>query len=98
MARFNDKPIGNKTTNKEGEEAYKLSPEVELYTAVCTANLQPKFYSSSTKEELARLRRLIKKVDPAFVAKLAVYAREEMHLRSIPLVLVTECCRTIVLI
>ena len=94
MARFNESKTGtNKTENYEGEEAYKLSPEMELYTAVCTANLQPKYYSPDTREELARLRRLIKQVPPEFVANLAVYAREEMYLRSIPLVLVTELAK-----
>jgi 60 kDa SS-A/Ro ribonucleoprotein len=94
LARFNESKSGtNKTKNYEGEDAYKLSPEVELYTAVCTANLQPKFYSKDTREELARLRRLIKQVPPEFVANLAIYAREEMYLRSIPLVLVTELAK-----
>jgi hypothetical protein len=90
MARFNAKiSESTKTTNHEGAIAYKLTPELELYATVCTASLQDKFYEKAD-ETLTRIRALIKKVDPMFVAKLAVYAREQMYLRSIPLVLVIE--------
>ena len=83
----------NKTINYEGEEAYKLSPPMELYSAVCTASLQPKFYALNVSEELQRLRTLIAKNEPEFVAKLAIYAREQMYLRSVPLVLAVELAR-----
>lgn len=90
MSRFNSNLTGsNRTTNHEGAVAYKMSPELELYATVCTASLQNKFYEN-VDETLTRIRGLIKKVSPEFVAKLAVYAREEMYLRSIPLVLVVE--------
>lgn len=91
--RFN-KPTKsrNKTINHEGEKAYKLSPELELYSLVCTASLQSKFYESS-KDIINRLRQLMAKVSHTFTAKLAVYAREEMNLRSIPLVLVAELAK-----
>lgn len=75
--------------NHAGGEAYKTSPELELYSAVVTSSLTNNFYEKAG-DKLKRITRLIKKVDPVFVAKLAVYAREQMHLRSIPLVLVTE--------
>lgn len=90
MSRFNNKAVNpRKTVNHEGEVAYKLSDEMSLYTQVCTASLQPKFYQSST-DQIYRLRSAIKKVDPRFVCKLAIYAREKMNLRSIPLVLLCE--------
>ena len=91
--RFSEKKKGiNVTTNYEGEKAWKLSPKMELYTLVCTASLQKKFYTNAD-ECITRLRKLIKKVPVEFVAQLAVYAREQMYLRSIPLVLVVELCK-----
>ena len=80
------------TTNHEGAKAYKLNAELELYSLVCTASLQNKFYESSD-ETMSRLRTLVKLVKPEFIAKLAVYAREQMYLRSIPLVLVAELAK-----
>ena len=94
--KFNEKIKGiNKTINHEGEEAYKLTPELELYSLVCTASLQNKFYESSSNT-LDRLRALVKKVKPEFVAKLAVYARNEMYLRSIPIVLIVELIHNLI--
>jgi 60 kDa SS-A/Ro ribonucleoprotein len=91
--RFNESSKGlNTTTNFEGAVAYKMSPEMELYSLVCTTNLQNKFYESSD-DTLARLRKLIKKCQPMFVAQLAIYARTKMYLRSVPLVLVVEMCK-----
>lgn len=93
MARFSETRKGSqKTTNYEGAEAYKLTPELELYSAVCTASLQPKFYGprGGVSDELTRIRKLVQKCDAEFVAKLAVYAREKMYLRSVPLVLAVE--------
>lgn len=93
MSRFSQ-PAGNSnrgtTVNYEGEKAYGLSPELELYSAVCAASLQPKFYTPDTGETLKRIQKLIQSNSPEFVAKLAVYARNQMHLRSIPIVLLVE--------
>jgi 60 kDa SS-A/Ro ribonucleoprotein len=78
--------------NYEGAPAYKLSPALELYAAVATAALSDQFYESADTR-LARLRELIARSDPQFVARLAVYAREQLHLRSVPLVLAVELGR-----
>jgi len=91
--RFSQPARGkNKTVNYEGETAYKLWPKLELYTRICTASLQPKFYED-VNSQLGEIRDLIKKVPAEFVAKLAVYAREKMYLRSIPLVLAVELAK-----
>lgn len=92
MTRFNDKTNSNVTTNHEGEKAYKLSPRLELYTLVVTSMFSDNFYESSDGR-LERLRTLIKRVDPEFVAKLAVYAREQMYLRTMPMILVVELAK-----
>ncbi|MVN90480.1 TROVE domain-containing protein [Mucilaginibacter aquatilis] len=79
----------NQTVNHAGEIAYTLSPEMELYTAVVTWSLNDSFYEKD-ETRLTRLRQLIYACKPEFVGKLAVYARTKMHMRSVPLVLVTE--------
>lgn len=90
MSRFSEKKKGvNTTVNYEGEVAYKLTPKMELYTLVCTASLQKKFYTDEN-EAIERLRELLPKVPFEFSAKLAIYAREQMYLRSIPLVMAVE--------
>lgn len=78
--------------NFEQEVSYVLTPEMELYTAVVTSALSDQFYEK-VDDRLMRLRDLIAKVDPVFVVQLAIYARNEMHLRSIPLVLAVELAK-----
>ena len=78
--------------NYEGAPAYPLTPALELYAAVATAALSDQFYET-TDTRLGRLRELITQNDPLLVARLAVYAREQLHLRSVPLVLAVELAR-----
>lgn len=94
MSKFNTKAVDTTVTkNYEGEKAWALSPEMALYTRVCTTFLTEQFYTPDFNDELNRIRELIKKVDPMFVAQLAMYARTEMHMRSIPLVLAVELAK-----
>jgi 60 kDa SS-A/Ro ribonucleoprotein len=91
--QFNTKTQApNTTTNHEGAKAYQLSPKMELYSAVVTTALSDLNYEKAD-ERLARIRELIAKNDAEFVARLAVYAREKMYLRSIPLVLAVELAK-----
>lgn len=80
------------TKNYEGEKAYKISSALELYSLVVTFSLSKTFYES-TDDRIIRLRKLIAENNPEFVAKLAIYAREKMYLRSIPLVLTVELAK-----
>lgn len=82
----------NKTVNHEGSTAFTLSPEMELYTAVVTWSLNDSFYEKD-EQRLNRLQVLIANCKPLFVAKLAVYARTKMYIRSVPLVLITELAK-----
>ncbi len=82
----------NQVVNYEQAPAYKLSPEWNLYTTVVTSSLSDKFYEKAS-ERLESLRKLIGENDPQFVARLAVYAREQMNIRSIPLVLAVELAK-----
>lgn len=78
--------------NYENEKAFVLTPQLELYTAVATAALSDQFYEKAS-DKLQRLRELIAKNEATFVAKLAVYAREQMYLRTVPLVLAVELAK-----
>jgi hypothetical protein len=82
----------NGVTNYEGAKAYALTPELELYSAVVTAGLSDTFYEKADTR-LARIQDLMLKNDPEFVAKLAIYARTEMYMRSIPMVLAVELAK-----
>ncbi|MDR1181998.1 MAG: TROVE domain-containing protein [Bacteroidales bacterium] len=82
----------NQVLNHENTPAYKLSPEWNLYTSAVTSSLSDKFYEKNS-ERLESLRKLIGENDPQFVARLAVYAREQMNFRSIPLVLAVELAK-----
>jgi 60 kDa SS-A/Ro ribonucleoprotein len=88
------KKNANVVTNYEGAKAYKLTPELELYSAVVTSGLNDNFYEKGG-DRLTRIRELIEKNDPEFVAKLAVYTRTEMYMRSVPLVLAVELAKRV---
>lgn len=91
--KFNFLKKENKTVlNYEGAKAYVMTPAEELYSAVVTTGLSNITYEKGN-DRLQRIQSLIKKNDPEFVAKLAVYARKEMYLRSIPLVLAIELAK-----
>lgn len=78
--------------NHEGAKAYVMTPAEELYSAVVTTGLSDIPYEKGN-DRLERIQSLIQKNDPEFVAKLAVHARKDMHLRSIPLVLAVELAK-----
>jgi hypothetical protein len=79
--------------NYEGAKAYRLTPEMELFSAVVTAGLSDTFYEKCD-DRITRLRELIAKNDAEFVARLAVYTRNQMYLRSVPMVLAVELARS----
>jgi len=96
MSKFNKNAVNQHlkfdTVNHEGEKAHKLDPELELYSLVCTCALSNQFYRND-RESILRLIKLIFVVDPEFTKKLAIYAREKMYLRTIPLVIAALLAR-----
>lgn len=81
------------TLNHEGAVAWRMTPEWELYTTVVTTmGTEDKFYEKGD-DRVRRIADLVRKVEPEFVAQLATYAREEMHLRSVPMLLLVELAR-----
>ena len=84
MGKYNSKKESVKPTsvNFMGEQAFKLADKEELVSTVMTTFLQNSYYESES-EIVERIKDLVEKVDPLFVAKLAVYARNEGNLRSV---------------
>ncbi|STD07179.1 TROVE domain-containing protein [Chryseobacterium carnipullorum] len=82
----------NTVFNYEGAKAFSMTPAEELYSAVVTTGLSNTSYEKGN-DRWKRIQSLIKKNDPEFVAQLAVYARKDMYLRSIPLVLTAELAK-----
>lgn len=86
---FNQILTMNQTVpNHEGAKDFRMTPEMELYTAIVTSTLEDTNYEDMP-DRIKRIESLVGRVNPEFVAKLAVYARTKMNLRSIPLVLLT---------
>lgn len=87
--KFNTNTPSNKTVNLAGGTAFSMKPELELISGVLTTFLKDEYYESSS-DRMARLKQLIAKCDPKFVANLAVFARKEFHLRSVSHLLLAE--------
>lgn len=87
MARFNQPTIQSKRTeNLAGGLAYSQTPEIEFVSIMLTSFVQDQYYRGST-ETINRLVQLIddlcKQGKEQFVAKAAIYARNEFGMRSI---------------
>ncbi|WP_264542538.1 MULTISPECIES: TROVE domain-containing protein [Flavobacterium] len=82
----------NEVINYEGAKAYSMTPEMELYSAVVTSGLNDVTYEKEN-DRLKRVQNLIQKCDPQFIAKLAVYVRTQMYMRSVPMVLTVELAK-----
>lgn len=88
MAKITEKVEGkNKTTNFMGEPAYELRPKEKLVNLVATCMFnEPKYYGKVDKDILNTCDEIGTK-DPEFILKLAAYTRNELHLRTISIVL-----------
>ncbi|AIU69817.1 hypothetical protein TEU_05420 [Thermococcus eurythermalis] len=73
--------------NFEGGRSYRPSPELELFLRVASNFVrEPKFYTEPDEDFRGLLKAFERAIttNPEYVAKLIVYAREEMFLRSLP--------------
>lgn len=84
MAKFNEKKMAKQPTERNfmGEMAFKMEDKEELISTVMTTFLQGEYYEKEATK-IVRIQELLKKVDPLFAAKLAIYARNEGNLRSV---------------
>ena len=82
-----------KTVNAAGGSAYQLNDKAGLVTAVLTSFIkEPKYYGDNTGD-LVNAARSVIKADPEFVAKLACYARNVFHMRTVSQVLAAEVAK-----
>lgn len=87
MAKFNSTNT-IKTTNHDGHVAYSMRDKEKLVTQVLTSFFnEEKFYGDNTKDMVETIKRVVAN-DPAFISKLAVFARKEFHMRSVAHVLI----------
>ena len=73
------------TVNEAGGTAYKLSDKAALAQYAMTGCFNGTYYTSDT-DQLKKTLELANKVDPKFVAKLAVYARQKGLMKDMPAV------------
>lgn len=94
MARFNSSARGTTIVpNVSGSAAVAIhEPNYKLYTMVASNFVTDRFYQDAGNN-LRALRKVISDADPIFVAKLAVYARKNLNLRTAPLVLMIELAK-----
>jgi 60 kDa SS-A/Ro ribonucleoprotein len=71
------------TENEAGGRAYALSARHALAQYAATGTFNRTFYASEA-EQLERVLELAKQVEPEFVAKTAVYARERGRMKDMP--------------
>lgn len=81
------------TTNAAGGDAYSFDAKHALAQYACTGTFSQTFYASD-KEQLDKVRGLCLKVDPEFVAKLALYSREHGRMKDMPAFLVAFLAAT----
>ena len=81
-------PAAN-TRNEAGGLAYSRSPEAALALYAATGCLNGTFYADA-ETQLDTVLALCAKVDPAFVAKTAVYARRTAFMKDMPALLLAS--------
>jgi 60 kDa SS-A/Ro ribonucleoprotein len=72
--------------NEENAPAYSLTPKQALAQYAATGCLSATFYAGAG-EQLAEVLELCERVEPLFIAKTAVYARERGLMKDMPALL-----------
>lgn len=75
--------------NRAGGKAYDLGPRHKLAQLAVTGCLNGTYYASG-EAQLSEVLKLVKEVDPEFVAKTAVYAREKGFMKDMPALLLAS--------
>ena len=76
-----------------GAVASHINPEQQLRRSVMSCLLWEREFYEGGLTVADRIRSLIPSVTPATVAAIAVEARQQMHLRHVPLLIVREMAR-----
>jgi len=92
MSKFNKstKEKVTLTTNNCGVDAYSMKDKDLLISQVLTSFFNEKKYYGDNSNELVKVARRVIEKDPQFVANLALYARNEMNMRTTSHVLMAE--------
>ena len=72
--------------NQELAPAYEFGARHQLAQLAATGCLRQTFYADAD-EQLNALRSLAQSVEPAFLAKTAIYARQAAHMEDVPALL-----------
>lgn len=83
MGKFNKKAESKRVINHMGGKAFKETDKFELASLVLTSFAENMYYESADSQ-FNRIENLLSKIDPMFAAKLAIYARDKFHMRSMP--------------
>jgi 60 kDa SS-A/Ro ribonucleoprotein len=75
------------TRNKAGGRAYALAPKAALAQMAVTGVFNDTFYTDASSQ-LKTAKALVEQVEPMFLAKLAVYARQKAFMKDMPAYLV----------
>jgi 60 kDa SS-A/Ro ribonucleoprotein len=78
-------PAAN-ATNHEGALAYALSPKQALAQYAATGTLSNTFYANAA-EQLEAVLALTQELESEFIAKAAIYARTQGHMKDVPALL-----------
>ena len=85
MSKFNTATENSmKTVNHEGNAAYKMADKAALMTMVLTSFFNEQKFYGDNSESLANILKNVIKDDPQFVSNLAIFARREFNMRSVP--------------
>ena len=76
------------TVNEAGGRAYAMKPKSALAQLAVTGCFNQTFYASG-QDQMDKVLDLVTKVDPEFVGKVAVYARERGFMKDMPAFLIT---------
>ncbi|WP_448954340.1 vWA domain-containing protein [Labrys neptuniae] len=78
---------GANATNRHGAPAYELTPRHKLAQLAVTGTLNQTFYASA-EAHLDEVLKAAYQVEPDFVAKAAIYARQRGHMKDMPAFLI----------
>lgn len=89
-------PLSKRVSTYEGGTGFQTTdPRLELYLLACGSLMLGDTFYQSKDERVKRFRRLVRETlgivgEGRFVANLAMYAREQLHLRQLPTLLTAE--------
>lgn len=91
--KYNQKR-SSKIENLAGGLAYKESDKLAFVSLVLTSFLKDKFYSSEN-EQVEQIKQFVSALDSEFVAKTALYARNEFGMRSVSHLIAGEIAKKV---